>query len=67
MKITSTAQPRPVVLTVELTGQDIIDMLRRNGHNIASDSKVYFPVPSGGDYSGMRVDIDEYNPIIVRG
>lgn len=58
--------------TVKLTGKEIIFLLRQElkargvSNGLPDDAEVEFSVPSGSDYSGCILDIDELNPIIVR-
>jgi hypothetical protein len=52
--------------TLTLTGQDIIDLLDRAGLLEPNNHiRVQFSVPSGGDYSGMTLEIDKSTPITV--
>lgn len=51
---------------LELSLRDIIEYCHMKGLDVSPDAKVYFAVPSGGDYSGLNVDIDKQHPIRVR-
>lgn len=59
------------VKTIQLTGQDIINLLAKSNKRIAKQVKnaqkidVTFDVPTGGDYSGITLDIEENHPIFV--
>ena len=52
---------------VRLDGQRIYDMLQGAGYllSTASDFKVYFSVPGGGDWSNQDIEIDKDCPVIV--
>jgi len=51
---------------IVLTGKDIIRMLKAtNKVKITKETCVFINIPTGGDYSGMRLDIDNECPIIV--
>jgi len=64
-----TLEQRHKTLTITLTGQDIIDLLRLSGKLEAPydfiATSAQFQVPRGGDYSGMQLDVDNASPIIV--
>ena len=50
-----------VVTKLEATGRNILDLIREN-YMIPADAvdvKIVFHVPSGGDYSGMDLDIND--------
>lgn len=57
---------------VHLHGEDIVDLLiqelKAQGVKRLPTGKVevVFAVPSGGDYSGMEVDISDAHPVIIR-
>lgn len=51
---------------IKLTGQQIIELLRKAGHDVPYNAEVSFLVPSGGDYSGMTVDIGLCDPVTVK-
>ena len=49
-----------------LTGRDIMRMLAASGKlKITKETRVFINIPTGGDYSGMQLDIDNECPIIV--
>jgi len=50
---------------ITLTKEDIIEFLRMKQKNVPDNAEVSFDVPSGGDYSGVTLDIDSDNPITV--
>jgi len=50
---------------VTISGVEILDMLRERGMKIPPMAQVTFDVPSGGDYSGMTIDINVDNPVTV--
>jgi hypothetical protein len=51
---------------IQLTGRDIMNMLAAaNRIKITKETKVFFTVPTGGDYSGITLEIDKDNPITV--
>jgi hypothetical protein len=53
--------------TMKLSGENIITLLKRCkiiGENASAD--ITFHVPGGGDYSNMKLDIDEENSIHVK-
>lgn len=50
--------------TVKITGELIVSWLRKT-HKIPDDAKVQFTVPSGGDWSGMKLDINAQDPVWV--
>lgn len=45
--------------------RNILIELIRNKMDIPDNAKIKFTVPSGGDYSGMEIDVDAENPIVV--
>ena len=54
---------------IELTDEDIIDLLKSK-NVIPQDQelknlKIYFEVPTGGDYSGTDIEIDKSTPIKI--
>lgn len=57
--------------TFAVTGSEIIEMFKRADRNFAaiadraSNIKVEFHVPSGGDYSDMDIDIDDESPVLI--
>lgn len=53
-------------LSLELSGADIIELLRCGGYRITSNASVVFSVPGGGDYSNCDVDVDAQNTITVK-
>ena len=48
-------------MEVALTARDIISAL-----GLPDDAKVFFEVPTGGDYSGCTLDIDDDTPVRAR-
>jgi hypothetical protein len=49
-----------------LTGKDILRLLSASNRvKITKETEVFINIPTGGDYSGMRLDIDKECPIIV--
>lgn len=49
-----------------LTGRDIMRMLSAsNKLKITKDTRVFINVPTGGDFSGVQLDIDNECPIVV--
>jgi hypothetical protein len=55
--------------SIELNAADIVELLRKAGHEIppaaSSSMSVYFAVPGGGDWSNMHATIDERHPVYV--
>lgn len=51
--------------SVEISGQQLVDMLREEGIEIPEGTsvQVFVNVPGGGDYSNCLLDIDEECPI----
>lgn len=49
-----------------VTRDDIIMLLRRKGVWVPDNADVIVPVPTGGDYSGMDLDIDRDTVVRVR-
>jgi hypothetical protein len=47
------------------SGKDILELLSKAGIHYEGDARVVFTVPSGGDYSGDTLEIDESDPIRV--
>lgn len=51
---------------IQLTGKDIIRLLvAANKIKATKETTVTIDIPSGGDYSGMTLDIDKDCPITV--
>lgn len=49
-----------------LTGRDILRMCRAlKLVHVTKDTQVLFTVPGGADWSGMTIEIDKDNPIVV--
>ena len=44
--------------SLKLTSDTIIHLLQKAGHNIPTNARVEFKVPSGGDYSGLTLSFD---------
>lgn len=51
-------------MIVRVTASSIITAIRDAGIDIPGDARVTFHVPSGGDYSGMDVDLNEHEQVI---
>lgn len=49
----------------ELNGVDIVELLRKAGHNIPEGATVYFAVPGGGDWSNTSIDITTEHPLRI--
>jgi len=67
--ITRTTTHTTVVHELELTQEEILDMLKVRYPDQFKEGRamsVTFRVPSGGDYSGLTLDIDKDTPIIAR-
>lgn len=63
MKTTTTCK---TTKTFSLTGGDILELLVQAGEIDSVDTAtVLFSVPSGGDYSGMSIEIDDFAPVMV--
>ena len=64
MKLIKTGR---ITHTVKLTGEDITEMLANCGTDYTANdtATVKFKVPSGGDHSGMSVDVTEENCVTV--
>lgn len=56
-----------IKVTLKLNEKDIIEYLRSKGEKIPEGvtPSITFQVPSGGDYSGMKLDVDKNSPITV--
>lgn len=55
-------------ISLKLTESNIISLLIRGGmlpEDAHLNARVYFDVPSGGDYSGERLNIDHETPLGV--
>lgn len=54
-------------LTIELSREDLLEFLETKGLKPPQlvNASVYFQVPSGGDWSGMDIDIDKDHPVTV--
>lgn len=64
MKTTTTCK---TIKTISLIGEDIRRLLVQAGEiDSAATAVVEFKVPSGGDYSGMALDVDDNSPVLVR-
>lgn len=51
---------------ITLTGRDILKLLQASiNEEIPANATVFFQVPSGGDYSGMALDITDEDHITV--
>jgi hypothetical protein len=67
MEIKRTTNIREKV-SIKLTGENIIDLLKEAGEiDMSQDNigSVSFTVPTGGDWSGMKVDIDNENTVNI--
>lgn len=51
--------------TLKLTGKDILSLLKETGNIEQDTGSVEVTIPSGGDYSGMNLDIDDTCPITI--
>jgi hypothetical protein len=51
------------VFSVKLTRPMVEKMLK--AYDLPKDARLYFSVPTGGDYSGEDIEIDDTNPIRV--
>lgn len=51
--------------TIELSRNDIIDLLRTKGLDIPDTCVVEFHVPGGGDYSNSDIVVSEQSPVSV--
>lgn len=53
--------------TIKLTKEDILELLKASAiiKTASTFINVRFDVPTGGDYSGMSVEIDKDNPVVV--
>lgn len=49
----------------ELNAEDIILAFHKTGIYIPMNSQVFVNVPTGGDYSGCRLDIGKDVPLII--
>jgi hypothetical protein len=67
MKSTMTVKKtQKTTQTFRLSGDDILELLVEAGEiDAAQASSVRFAVPSGGDYSGMELEIDDNAPVLV--
>lgn len=52
---------------LELNQADILELLRKAGHDIPEQAvlRVYFAVPGGGDWSNTDIDIDKNHPLRI--
>lgn len=50
---------------IELSGEDIIQLLRDTGYVFGRNPKVVIRVPTGGDYSGEDVAVNDECPVQV--
>lgn len=51
------------LVTYRIEGSDIVELLDLPEE--ANDVQVTIRIPSGGDYSGMSIDVDQDAPIFV--
>lgn len=66
MKQTFTRRVRTTErVSLEISGKQLIDLLRYYNTDIPVNATVQFRVPSGGDWSGMDVDVDKDSPVRV--
>jgi len=49
---------------IQITGRDILRLVSGKV-KVTKETRVFFSVPGGGDYSGMDIEIDIDNPITV--
>lgn len=54
-----------VTHTISLTGETILALLKRDGVPVPDGAEVTFTVPSGGDYSGDDVHVNDDSPVTV--
>lgn len=54
------------VTQLRLSGNDILAYVKDLIPENAREVKVYFTVPGGGDWSGMNVEIDNKDAVIVK-
>lgn len=64
MKVTSKTE-RVTQWRMQLTGRDIVRLLKKQGYHFPKDTQVMVTVPRGGDYSGQTLEIDKEMPITV--
>jgi hypothetical protein len=50
---------------LQLSREDIINLLRKAGYTAPASANVTFTVPRGGDYSGTTVDVDSDHPVTI--
>lgn len=43
--------------TIKIDRDDLIEYLTEKGYRVPDDAKVFVPVPGGGDWSNMDLDI----------
>lgn len=51
--------------TIQLTRDNILELLWGADYDIPTDATVEFRVPGGGDFANCNIDIDEDNPVII--
>ena len=71
--ITMTKTQSEKTTNISLTGNDIVKLIEKKGNAVltakiksAKRIEVVFDVPTGGDYSGIELDINDKCPIMVR-
>ncbi len=52
-------------LTIQLTDQDILRLLREQGAAIPPEARITVMVPGGGDWSNTALDISKETPIEI--
>lgn len=52
--------------TVKINRELLLSLVRDVMPRSATDVRVYFQVPGGGDWSNMAVDIDDEHPVYVQ-
>ena len=64
-KVTPIDKKVSKLVKISITKEDIIKMLNDKGEQIPDNAEVVFQVPSGGDYSGMDLNVDIENPVKI--
>lgn len=54
------------VKEVTLDREKFLWLMSKAGFDVNSDTRITIDIPSGGDYSGMKLDIDRDVPVVVR-
>lgn len=53
-------------VTHKFSRVDLIDLLNVVGYDVPQNAEVFVEVPTGGDWSGMDLDVGTDAPLIVR-